>query len=170
MAIKDTKTVTLYLSRKALVYDIENYAFIEGDIMQTDDEHVKHQVFDIAQDGNVDRVSRVLNLAYDECVELLYPYTKRDIGDWKTCDNGLSALGMYEIEMEVPNSFAESTVNLISKLIHEYMVCRVLADWMSITNPKAQQSWMTKVEDLKKAIRQCVNHRRVKVRRRLSVF
>ena len=61
----------------------ENYSFVEGDIMQAEDEHARHQVFDIGQDGNVDRVTRILNLVHSECVEMLFPYTKEAVREEK---------------------------------------------------------------------------------------
>ena len=76
-----TKAVTLVFKREELLYDAENYSFVEGDIMQAEDEHARHQVFDIGQDGNVDRVTRILNLVHSECVEMLFPYTKEEISD-----------------------------------------------------------------------------------------
>ena len=75
------KQVTLVFKREELLYDAENYSFVEGDIMQAEDEHARHQVFDIGQDGNVDRVTRILNLVHSECVEMLFPYTKEEISD-----------------------------------------------------------------------------------------
>lgn len=72
-----TKSVTLTFKRSELIYDAENYSFVEGDIMKTDDAHARHQVFDIGQKGNIDRVTRVLNLAHAECVEMLFPIQKR---------------------------------------------------------------------------------------------
>ena len=81
IAEKSNKLVTLTFKRAELLYDASNYSFVEADIMPQDEEHTKHQVFDIAQDGNVDRVTRVLNLAHSECVELLFPYAKEDIPD-----------------------------------------------------------------------------------------
>ena len=48
------KTVTLVFRREQLLYDISNYAFVEGDIMGEDAEHARHQVKDIAEEGNVD--------------------------------------------------------------------------------------------------------------------
>ncbi len=60
------KLVFLIFHRKELLYDIENNAYIQGDIMDKGDEHRRHQVIDIGQDGNVDRVTRILNLAYQE--------------------------------------------------------------------------------------------------------
>lgn len=59
-------TATLTFFRKELIYDVANYAYVEGDIMQPDEEDSRHQVFDITQQGNVDRATRILNLAHTE--------------------------------------------------------------------------------------------------------
>lgn len=165
-----TKNITLTFFRKNLLYDIENYAFVEGDIMPADNENTRHQVIDIGQDGNVDRVTRMLDLAYAECVEFMYPYTKVRCEDEGWQDNGLRETSVYVIEMLVDNDFSQSSVNLISKLIHEYMVCRVLDDWLRITNPDNRSGWDVKAEDIKNKIRVRLHARCGRVRRKQTPF
>ena len=166
-----TKAVTLIFKRSELVYDAENYSFVEGDIMKTDDEHARHQVFDIAQKGNIDRVTRVLNLAHTECVEMLYPYTKAEIPDEQEALNDiLTSPEEYKIELSLPKGFSISTVKLLNNLIHEYLVCRVVADWMSITNPGSQPHWEEKFENIKYKIQTSLVSRTCKVRRKLKPF
>lgn len=166
-----TKSATLIFKRAELLYDAENYSFVEGDIMQTEDEHAKHQVFDIGQSGNVDRVTRVLNLAHTECVEMLYPYTKEEIADeQEALDDVLTAPEEYVITLTLPDGFSLSTLKLLKHLIHEYLVCRVLADWMSITNPKSQANWEDKMRNLKTKIQTSLVSRSGKIRRKLKPF
>ena len=57
-----TKKITLRFKREELLYDCKNYAYVEGDVMKTDDAHDRHQVQDIAEVGNVDRLTRVFDL------------------------------------------------------------------------------------------------------------
>ncbi|MBE6199060.1 MAG: hypothetical protein E7138_02025 [Rikenellaceae bacterium] len=170
MIAKRTKIVELTFTRQNLLYDIENYAFVEGDVMRTDNEHAKHQVFDIAQDGNIDRVNRILDLAHAECVEMMYPYTKEPCDSEEVQDNSLSVKEQYQISMLVPDDFSKSTVSLITKLVHEYMVCRVLADWMSITNPSSQSNWQSKLDSIEEQIRNHLNARCGRVRRAQTPF
>lgn len=166
-----TKAVTLAFKRSELLYDAENYSFVEGDIMKTDDEHARHQVFDIGQDSNIDRVTRVLNLAHAECVEMLYPYTKTEIPDnQETLNDILTAQEEYNIELALPEGFSLSTVKLLNNLIHEYLVCRVLSDWMSIVNPSSQAHWEEKLGDVKSKIQASLVSRIGKVRRKLKPF
>lgn len=168
---QQTKPVTLTFKRAELSYDAANYSFVEGDIMKADDEHARHQVFDITQSGNADRVTRVLNLAHAECVEMLFPYTKEEVPDEQAAlDDVLTAPEEYSIAMNLPTGFSMTTVRLLQSLIHEYLVCRVLADWMSITNPSSQANWEEKFRELKSKIQTSLVSRTGKVRRKCKPF
>ena len=170
---EQVRPVTLILKRAELLYDAENYAYVEGDIMKSDNEHATHQVFDIGQDGNIDRVTRVLNLAHAECVEMLYPYTKKEVpNEQKPLDDILVAPEEYVIDLLLPDGdgFSITTVRLLEHLIHEYLVYRVLADWMSITNPGSQKNWEDKLANIKSRIQSALMSRRGRLRRKLTPF
>lgn len=164
------KLVFLIFHRKDLLYDIENIAYVQGDVMKTNDEHDRHQVIDIGQDGNVDRVTRILNLAYQECVDFLYAYTKADVFKASSLDNTFGAPEHYKMRLLVPPDFSKGTVALLKNLIHEYMTCRVIEDWMSITNPQAQPIWKNKLEEIEEAIISCMNARGGRIRRTQTPF
>lgn len=193
---KRTKTVRLLLRRRELEYDLANVGYIEGDVMKTENEHDRHQVQDIVEDGNIDRVTRMLDLAYAECVEALFPYTKREVDRRTFVHNlpttrGVFSLGDaecfalsdkdgfvliaedvddrdYVIELLVPDDYSKSTVMLLLRYIHEYMVCRAMEDWMSITNPPAAGKWEEKRKEMDASIREAVNFRTRRVRRTLT--
>lgn len=165
-----TKTVTLTFFRSELVYDCENYSFVEADIMQEEEEHAKHQVFDIAQDGNVDRVTRMLNLCFAHCVELCYPFSKETVADGMATNDILVAHDKYELVLRVPDDFSATTVKYLTKLIHELMVCWVLQDWMSITKPKSKATWQEKIDALESQVSTAFKARMGRVRRPLRPF
>lgn len=168
---EQAKLVTLIFKRAEVLYDAENYSYVEGDIMKTDNEHAQHQVFDIGQEGNIDRVTRVLNLAHSECVEMLYPYTKEDVPDeQEPLDDILIAPEEYVVELILPDGFSITTVRLLEHLIHEYLVYRVLADWMSITNPGSQKNWEDKLANIKHRVQSALMSRRGRLRRKLKPF
>ena len=165
------KEATLTFKRAELIYDAGNYSFVEADIMPEGDECRRHQVFDIGQAGNVDRVTRVLNTAHAECVEMLYPYTKEEIPDeQEALDDVLKEPETYEIKLTLPETFSLTTLRLLEELIHEYLVCRVLADWMSITNPESEANWQRKFTTLREKIRTALVSRTKMIRRKLSPF
>lgn len=168
---KTTKSVGMTFYRKALLYDVTNYAFVEGEIVGEDVEHVHHQVTDITEEGNVDRVTRVLNLAHAEVVEMLYPYTKEEIADdGTTLNDKLTEPEEYVVTLKVPGDFSGTTLRLLQEMIHEYLVCRVLQDWLSITNPESAPVWEAKLEALRDKIRTSLMSRMKATRRKLKPF
>lgn len=191
-----TKTVKMTFKREELLYDIRNNAYVEGDVMQAKTEHDRHQVQDIGEDGNIDRVTRLLDLAHAECEEALFPYTKEDVeqetemddtptyveptadaggtvADMEMFTDDMTAskpTGDYVIRLLVPDEYSKTTVRLIVRYIHEYMVCRVLSDWMSITNPPAAANWKAKQDEALEGMREAVNFRTGRIRRTQTPF
>lgn len=186
-----TKTVKLTFKREELLYDIRNNAYVEGDVMQAKTEHDRHQVQDIGEDGNIDRVTRVLDLAHAECEEALFPYTKENVEQETEMDDtptfvepveetpaeeftneitDAKPTGDYVIRLLVPDEYSKTTVRLIVRYIHEYMVCRVLADWLSITNPPAAANWKAKQDEELEGMKEAVNFRTGRVRRTQTPF
>lgn len=164
------RLVVLIFKRSQLLYDIENNAYIEGSVMPKDTEaHNRHMVQDVGQEGNVDTVSRTLDLCHAQAKEMLYPYTKCEIRR-ADINNKLREPKVYGIVMCLPDYFSHTTLLLIEKLIHKYMVCKALEEWLSITHPQRSQIWREKAEETEKEIRSTMNHRRSKVRRKLHPF
>lgn len=159
----------LGFKRDQLLYDIENYAFIEGSVMDTESNHNRHMVQDVGEVGNVDRVTRVLNLTVCKCRELLYPYTKNDLHRTELDDN-LREPSVYGIVLSVPLDFSQTTLYLLENLIHEYLICKAVADWLSITNTAKAQVWEAKAEDAESEIRINLHNRIAKARRRMHPF
>lgn len=159
--------VILTFIRKELLYDIRNLCFVEGDLMEGD-EHSKHQVFDVGEDGNVDRATRVLDLTFSQCVELCYPYSKREVKPCTRRDDELEYEDEYVMHLNVPHTFSETTVTLLEKYIHELLVYRVLEDWLGITKPDAAAKWKEKADNIETDIIATINHRTKVTRRKLS--
>ena len=164
-----TKAVRLTFLRKELLYDAQNYAYIEADVMGEEKQHAQHMLADICEEGNVDRVSRILAVVHAAVVEMLYPFTKQEPVE-EELDDKLEAPEEYVVELTIPNTVSRTTVKLLSKLIHEYMVYRVMADWLSITNPAAAQTWMGRAEDTATEIEKSKNIRRKPMVRKMSTF
>lgn len=173
MIKKRTKTVTLTFLREQLLYDIKNLAYVEGDVLADDAQHSKHQVQDIGEDGNIDRVTRMLDLAIAHCVEVLYPVSKIDVVDGTVLNDNLTETATYTITLLVPDDFSQTTVNYLEQLIHNLLVYYVLADWMSIANvanPQSAANWAAKAQDLEDEIKSKLNARTGRVRKFQSPF
>ena len=156
---EDKRVVRLKFLRDQLLYDIKNYAYVEGDVMGEEKQHAQHVLVEIGEEGNVDRVSRILAVVHTAVIEMLFPYTKAEPIE-EEIDDCLHAPEEYVVELNVPNTMSRTTLHHLSKLIHEFMVYCVLADWLSITNPQAAANWSAKAEAIKEEIEEVKNLRR----------
>jgi hypothetical protein len=143
---------------------------VSADVMHTEDEHTRHQVYDVCEDGNIDRINRMLNIAYWESVSFLYSFTKQDVDDGDSTNDAIKFPDIYTIRLSVPEDFAKSSQNILEDYIHEYMTDRVLEDWMSITNKEDQITWKNKLEEIKLKISSCLSFRNKRVRIKMHPF
>ena len=163
---KLTRRVKLKFLREALLYDIRNYAYIEGHVMGEERQHAQHTLVEIGEEGNVDRVTRILGVVHAAAIEMLYPYTKVEpLEEEEVIDDKQWTPDEYIIEMAIPTTFSRTTLHLLSKLIHEFMVYRVLHDWLSITNPEAAQGWLARAMEAVEEINSIKNTRTGVLRR-----
>lgn len=173
MIKKRTKTVTLTFYREQLLYDIKNIAYVEGDVLSDESQDSKHQVQDIGEDGNIDRVTRMLDLAMAHCAEVLYPFSKVDVENGLVLNDNLTETSAYTLTLLVPDDFSDTTAKYLEQLIHNLLVYLVLADWMSIANvanPKSAANWAAKAEDAESEIKSKLNARAGRVRKFQSPF
>lgn len=178
--------VELLFLRKELLYSIGNIAYTEGHVMIDSAAaserasspvnwtgtraHARHTLVDICEDGNVDRVTEVLNAAHAAVVEMLYPYTKAEPVDGEIICDRMREPERYAVDMTVPATMSRTTLYLLARLIHEYMVSMALYDWLCITKPEAAGKWLAKAEDAKMKINASKNTRTGAIRRRLHPF
>lgn len=140
--IEENRQVLLRLNRDTVLYHIRNNAYIAHDMAKdaASKEHARHIVADICEEGNIDRVNSILTLAHAEVVEMLYPYTKQEVVS-ETILNDIEEPDAYDITLIVPAKMSRSSIKYISRLAEEYMVCRVLAEWLSRTDSQEASIW-----------------------------
>jgi len=120
------------LKREELIYDISNVAFITGDMMLSD---VKLQsiVQDVANEGNVDKISRSLTRIHNELINALTAYTKVDTLEDIVVSDDLDIPEYYEISLTVPQTFSAPNAKSVMTAAHDYMVNMSLYEWFCIT-------------------------------------
>ncbi len=162
-----SKKARLVFNREQLLYDIKNCAYIEGHVWGEENQHAQHTLVEICEEGNVDRVGRTLSLVHAKAIEMLYPYTKEAVGDDEEICNRLNFPDDYTIELSVPATMSRTTLELLNRLIHEFMVARAIYDWLSITHPDAAGNWLGKANEAAEEIKG-IKHTRTKRLRRPS--
>lgn len=168
--VNNEKRATLRFDRNELLDDIKGEAWVEWKTMKGDD-HDKHLVADIAEKGNIERVTRVLDLTFAHAVELCLPYAKIELRRSRnTRDNEYEEADEYVMQMVVPGTFSETTLTLLERYIHELLVSAVLADWLGTTKPESAERWATKVAALEGQIISALSHRCEPIRRKVTPF
>lgn len=173
-----TKTVVLTFLRNELLNDLDQYGFVEGDVMKDSGDrrefhhldHGKHQTQDITQEGNIDLVTRWLNLKLAWCREALFPWTKDPVMDNVTLDDILDDPETYSIIMTVPDDFSDTTVVYLEELIHNLLVWWVLYHWLSITKPEGAEKWLADEQRAEEDLKKTLAKRCGKTRRPLRPF
>lgn len=142
---EEKRAITLKFRRKNLDYSISNNAYVNSHVMKDEAECTKHMICDICEEGNRDRVTRILAVVHAGVIEMLYPFTKLEAIEEEINDD-IWEPEEYVVEIHVPKTFSRTTAHLLSKLIHEYMVYRVLYDWLTMTggDPEAAKHWLEK--------------------------
>ena len=134
--------------KKSLLYDISNMAYVIADTGENLN-HTLHRVRDVCQDGNIDRVARVLGLAYANVLSVLFPVLETPATN---IDKENSAkVRDYEFNFRRDGNLCHGLTTerklKIKETVHEYMVSLVLADWLGITLPAAADVWKYKAEE-----------------------
>lgn len=159
--------ITLY--RQELIYDIENQAYILGDLLPEEQQHTRHIIQDICQGGNLDRTTRIIDLAVFECIQALHPFVKTP-NDLETGNDAYQAKTEYKFKLDLPESFPKSIFESLPSCLHEYIVWRVLGDWTSSVLPQQYLMCLQKMEHAKSNIDLARSRRTKTITRKSSPF
>lgn len=168
--MKKRKQIDITLYRNSLLYDISNIAYIVADSAPDLDEKIRSVITDICEEGNVDRVTRIMNRAYNDLLNRLYAYTKERVLEESKINDLFSEPLEYKIQMMVPEDFSKTTVSALGEYFHEYIVDVVLVEWLSITKKDEVGIWQEKADAVLGRARSMINDRVGAIKRKLSVF
>lgn len=165
-----TTRAVIGIKRDRVLYDVSNICYVEGHIMPEETGvHQKHTVKDVAEAGNIDIVSRAMDVAVATLKEVLYQFTMHDIHD-TVLDDKLKEPEFYGIVLDLPSGFSQTTLNLISRLAHKYIVNRVVSEWFAIAYPAKAEMWESRAEKCIDEIMRNINNRPGRIRRKLHPF
>lgn len=140
----------LCISSEEVLADIGSAAWLEQELHPEVDRHRRHQMADICQRDNVERVWRVLGAAVAEIrLSLLIILLPR--GDLVPVN-----------ELERPDRWtftftevlAPDTLAFLKEKIHEYLVAAVMADRTAVIIPGASAVWHTRGGEALMALRE----------------
>lgn len=160
------------ITKKSLLYDLSNLAFVIGDIGD-ESPHIIHQLRDICQEGNIDRVARILGLAYAKVLNILAPILKDKTPSLHHDFTALVHDYIFDFDDAATSLFRVSPQKKfeLKETIREFMICHVLADWLSITYPEMAATWKKRGEECIASLSLSVSTLSIPhLRRKLSPF
>ena len=165
------KTAKLTLYKSDLLHDIAEIAYVSGDVMGGENINSKQQLQDITQKGNVNRINRVLDMAWSKCLKVLYPYVKESLTENVEYDNSYDDDSTkYEVTLKLSENISVTTVQELTLLVNEYMTAKALQDWMSIVDRERMIVWQEKAESSIDEIRKSLQGRIKPIRRKMTPF
>lgn len=163
----------LCFKREGLLHDISNLAYVAADVGgEGRAPHELHQAFDICEEGNVERVDRVLHLRFSEVRVLLGPLLKPVRG---VAHEGEGSSRNCRMVLQFrPNAVSAVLTLRIKEVVREYLVAMALADWLALTLPGSEGVWKERGKEAMTHLVCCLNAAlygsAVSLRRALSPF
>ena len=159
--------VMIELLKKELVFDIKNTAAVYADSISSSvaDSHSIHNIYDVGEDGNRDKLARILDSAVEDCNEMLFRYTKMkmlgggfDSNEWEECiGSPTNEEEAYYLAMRIPQGFSKTSVHTMTVYIHDYIVNQCLYEWLMIAYPDGADRFLALAEDKKQKIKEASN-------------
>lgn len=172
--------VMIELQKKELVFDIRNTAAAYADSISSsvEDSHLIHNVYDVGEDGNRDKLARILDSAVEDCKEMLFRYTKMemlgggfDSNEWEECiGSPTNEEDSYYLAMRMPSGFSKTSVHTMTVYIHDYIVNQCLYEWLMIVYPDGADRFWALAEDKKQKIKDASNRSAGRARIALHPF
>ena len=140
----------LCIKSEEVLADVRSAAWLEQELHSELDRHRRHQMADICEEDNEDRVWRVLGNSIAELrlalLRLLQPPAALSpANDLEHRDSWI-----FTFKYRLP----DATALYIKEKIHEYLVAMVMADRTSVIIPAAAKVWQQRAEDALASLRE----------------
>ena len=172
--------VMLELLKSELVYDIKNTAYIYADSISSsiEDHHLIHNIYDVAEVWNRDKLARILDSVVEDCNEMLYRFTKIemtgggfDSNEWEECiGSPTNEEEAYYLAMRMPRGFSKTSIHTMTVYVHDYIVNQALYEWLMLVYPNGADRFWALADEKKKKIKDASNRSACKARIRLHPF
>lgn len=172
--------VMIELQKEELLFDIKNTAYTCADSISSsvEDSHAIHNLYDVVESGNRDKVARILDSAVEDCKEMLYRFTKTemhrgyyDTDDWEECvGSPANEEESYYLAMMVPKDFSRTSAHTLTVYVHDFIVNQALYEWAMLVYPDVADRFWALAEDKRKKIKEASNHSTGRSRIKLHPF
>lgn len=148
-------SVDIVLYANDLYADIANRLTLTADSMEAQTEGSDlHTAKDAMDDGNKDTIDNLVARHVFDCINLLYPYSKTPIERCRHNRESENETEAYVIHLTFEHPRSETSIQLLQRLIHDYIVYKCYAEWLAMTVPQAgtYTMWENKAEEIREQI------------------
>ncbi|MDE6741707.1 MAG: hypothetical protein K2J58_05185 [Muribaculaceae bacterium] len=139
----------LCIKSDEVLADIRSAAWLEQELHSDLDRHRRHQMADICEPDNVERVWRVLGIAIAE-IRLVLLKILRPRGDLLPVNN-LERPSEWRFAFR--QRIAPDMMEFLKEKIHESLVAMVMADRAAVIIPQCAHIWSDRAEETLSALR-----------------
>ncbi len=144
-----TTRVTIRLKMENLLYDIAQAGFLSAEAVASrlqDNQHVKHRMKDIAEDGNIDIVIRELDNAYSHSMlqlsQFAPPSPREEI--ITMTDDYNDYRESYDYTILINYEHARFLAERLTSLLHDYLVSSAICRYISVVADATHSSELYK--------------------------
>lgn len=141
--------MTLTVISKEVLDDVRSAAWLESELHPDLNRHRRHEMADICEPDNIERVWRVLALCETQVRIALARILSHGLQTRQ--DNVLLRPAKWDFHFKFPLSASVS--GYIREMIHEYMVASVIADRALTIIPDAASAWRVRMDNMLSALR-----------------
>lgn len=142
----------LCIKSEEVLADIRSAAWLEQELHPELDRHRRHEMADICEPDNVERVWRVLGIAVAEIRRVAVRIFRQE--KYPAMTNGLERPEEWTFLFLFP--LPSSSVGFLREKIHEYLVASVMAERTGFIIPDAQKIWHLRASSVIEEIRSTV--------------
>ncbi len=133
----------LLIKSKEVLDDIRSAAWLESELHPELDRHRRHEMADICEKDNIERVWRVLGIAIAEIrlalQKILSPQSQISLVNDLERPEGWEFSFLFQLP--------SSSTSYLREKIHEYLVAAVMADCTAVIIPTAAKIWQERASD-----------------------
>lgn len=156
----------IHILSREVTDDLRSAAWLESELHADLDLHWRHQMADICEKGNMDRVWRVLGIGVAEIRMALLPTLSNPS---RVIDSN-HLTGPKEWRFDFSRPISSSLRLYIKEKIHEYLVALVMADRTMVIIPSAASVWRLRAEEALSALAESAASTTTFARRPLTPF
>lgn len=139
----------LCIKSAEVMADIRSAAWLEQELHPELDRHRRHQMADICESGNIERVRRVLGIAVSEVrialLRIIRPSGCPHVANEPECPS----LWMFAFIYPLP----PDVVTFLKEKIHEYLVASVMAERAAVIIPQCSGIWEERAKEARSSLR-----------------